>query len=42
MALDTDERRGKLRKAVGSRKQALIHRYLNGGTRRRLCSVTRK
>ena len=29
-----DEGRGKLRKASGSRKQALIRRYPNGGTRR--------
>lgn len=28
-----DERRGKLRKATGSRKQATIRRYLNGETR---------
>ena len=29
-----EERRGKLRKATGSRKQALIRGYLNGETRR--------
>ena len=29
-----DEGRGKLRKATGSRKQALIRGYPNGGTRR--------
>ena len=29
-----EEGRGQLRKAVGSRKQALNHRYPNGGTRR--------
>ena len=34
MALDAEERRGKLRKATGSRKQALIRGCLNGGTRR--------
>ena len=28
-----DEGRGKLRKATGSRKQALIRRHPNGGTR---------
>lgn len=28
-----EERRGKLRKATGSRKQAQIRRYLNGETR---------
>ena len=28
-----EEGRGKLRKATGSRKQAPIRRYLNGGTR---------
>ena len=32
MALDAEERRGKLRKATGSRKQALIREYPNGGT----------
>ena len=30
LALGADEGRGKLRKAVGSRKQTLIHRYPNG------------
>ena len=39
MALDAEERRGKLRKATGSRKQALIRGYLNGETRRELCPV---
>ena len=34
MALRADERRSKLRKAVGSRKQAVIRRCLNGETRR--------
>ena len=34
MALDAEERRGKLRKATGSRKQALIRGSLNGETRR--------
>ena len=33
MALDAEERRGKLRKATGSRKQALIRGYPNGETR---------
>ena len=35
-----EEGRGQLRKAVGSRKQALIHRYPNGETRRESCPVT--
>ena len=35
MALDAEERRGKLRKATGSRKQALIRGCLNGETRRK-------
>ena len=33
LALRDDEGRGKLRKATGSRKQALIRRYPNGATR---------
>ena len=33
MAPGADERRDKLRKAAGSRKWALIRRYLNGETR---------
>ena len=33
LALRADERRGKLRKAVGRRKQPAIHGYLNGETR---------
>ena len=33
MALIAEEGRNKLRKAVGSRKYALIHGYPNGGTR---------
>ena len=33
LALRADERRDKLRKATGSRKQALIRGSLNGGTR---------
>ena len=33
LALRADERRDKLRKASGSRKQAVIRRYLNGETR---------
>ena len=37
MALDAEERRGKLRKATGSRKQALIRGCLNGETRRESC-----
>ena len=32
LAMGADERRSKLRKAVGSRKQAVIRRYLNGET----------
>ena len=32
MALGADERRGKLRKASGRRKQPSIRRYLNGET----------
>ena len=39
-ALIADEGRGKLRKAMGSRKQALIHGYPNGGTRPGQCPVT--
>ena len=35
-----EEGRGQLRKAVGSRKQALIHRFPNGETRRESCPVT--
>lgn len=34
MALRAEEGRGKLRKATGSRKQALIRGYPNGATRR--------
>jgi hypothetical protein len=34
LAPRADEGRGKLRKVMGSRKQALIHEYPNGGTRR--------
>ena len=33
LALRAEERRDKLRKATGSRKQAVIRGYLNGGTR---------
>ena len=33
LALRDDEGRGKLRKAMGSCKRALIHRCPNGGTR---------
>ena len=33
LALGADEGRGKLRKAVGSRKQALIRRCPNGAIR---------
>ena len=33
LALRAEERRDKLRKATGSRKQAGIRRYLNGETR---------
>ena len=33
MAFSDDEGRGKLRKVMGSRKQALIHGYPNGATR---------
>ena len=33
LAFSDDEGRGKLRKAMGSRKQALIHGYPNGATR---------
>ena len=39
MALNAEERRGKLRKATGSRKQAMIRRFLNGETRRESCPV---
>ena len=35
MALDAEERRGKLRKATGSRTQAEIRGCLNGETRTR-------
>ena len=35
MAPGAEERRGKLRKTAGSRKQALIRRCLNGETRRK-------
>jgi len=35
-----EEGRGQLRKATRSRKQALIRRYPNGGTRRGKCPVT--
>ena len=35
LALRADERRDKLRKAVGRSKYPLIHRYLNGETRLR-------
>ena len=35
MALRAEERRGKLRKAMGRRKQPVIHGCLNGETRRR-------
>jgi hypothetical protein len=34
LAPGADEGRGKLRKASGSRKQALIRGYPNGGTHR--------
>ena len=33
LALRADERRDKLRKAVGRSKYSVIHRYLNGETR---------
>ena len=33
LALRADERRDKLRKAVGRSKYPLIHGFLNGGTR---------
>ena len=33
MALGAEERRGKLRKATGSGRHAIIRGYLNGGTR---------
>ena len=33
LAFSDDEGRGKLRKVMGSRKQALIHGYPNGATR---------
>jgi len=36
LAHRAEEGRGKLRKATGSRKQALIRRYPNGATRRGL------
>ena len=42
MAPCTEERRGQLRKATGSRKQALIRGYLNGETRLGQCPVTVK
>jgi len=32
LAMEGDEGRGKLRKVSGSRKQALIREYPNGGT----------
>ena len=35
LALRADERRDKLRKAVGRSKYPVIHRYLNGETRLR-------
>jgi hypothetical protein len=37
LVLGADEGRGKLRKASGSRKQALIRGYPNGETRRGQC-----
>ena len=37
LASEAEERRGKLRKATGSRKQALIRRYLNGAIHRESC-----
>ena len=39
-APNTEERRGQLRKATGSRKQALIRGCLNGETRLGQCPVT--
>jgi hypothetical protein len=40
LASRAEEGRGKLRKAVGSCKQALIHRYPNGATPHGSCRVT--
>ena len=37
LASGAEERRGKLRKATGSRKQASIRRYLNGAIHRESC-----
>ena len=42
LAPDAEEGRGKLRKATGSRKQALNRRYPNGETRRGSCPVTHR
>ena len=39
LALRADEGRSKLRKASGSRKQALIRRFPNGAIRLELCPV---
>ena len=40
MAILADEGRGKLREATERCKQPLTRRSPNGGTRRKLCSVT--
>ena len=40
LASGDEEGRGKLRKAVISRKQAMSHRYPNGGTRQEKNPVT--
>ena len=40
LAPRAEEGRGKLRKVMGSRKQALIHEYPNGGTQQWYCTVT--
>lgn len=37
LALRVDEGRGKLRKGMGSRKQAMIHTSPNGATRHESC-----
>jgi hypothetical protein len=40
LALGAEEGRSDLRKATGSRKQALIRGYPNGETQQSSCSVT--
>ena len=42
LASGVEEGRDKLRKAVGSRKEASIHGYPNGATQCESCRTTRK